>query len=116
MSKRITKLLLEDIHDCINSIETYTENVSFENFINDRKTYEATLFNFHLLGEAASQIPNDLKLKHPDIEWSEIIAFRNKLIHEYFGTSNLIIWDIIKFDLPQLKIQIQTLLDSNNYE
>ena len=83
MSKRIISLIIEDINACIETIEVYTRDLSFDDFVNDRKTYEATLFNFHIIGEATAQIPTDYKATHPEIHWLELKSFRNKLIHEY---------------------------------
>jgi|ERR1035437_173563 uncharacterized protein with HEPN domain len=111
MSKRIILFLLQDILACIETIGSYTNGVSYDQFINDIKTYQATLFNFHIIGEASAQIPKEYKVENSHINWNEVKAFRNKLIHEYFGTNNQIIWDVIKFDLPDLKTQIQQLID-----
>lgn len=114
MSKRITLLILEDIYACIETIETYTSNISFDQFINNRQTYEATLFNFHIIGEAASQIPKEFKEANPQVDWNDVKSFRNKLIHEYFGVNSQIVWDVIKFDLPELKTQIGNLINQPN--
>ena len=111
MSKRNSTFLLQDILSSIKIIEDYTKSLSFEEFVNDIKTYQATLFNFHIIGEAAAQLSKNYKTGNPQINWDEIKAFRNKLIHEYFGTNNQIIWDVIKFDLPDLKNQIQQLMN-----
>ena len=74
--------------------------------------YEATLWNFGIIGEAVSQTPSDYKLLHPEIEWVKIKDYRNILIHEYFGVNDLIVWDTIKFDLPDLKEKILQLLEA----
>jgi len=37
---------------------------------------------------------------------------RNKVIHEYFGVDISILWQTIKEDLSNLKIQIKNLLDA----
>lgn len=41
--------------------------------------------------------------KYPGIEWESMIAFRNVIIHEYFGINLKIMWDIIKNELPALE-------------
>jgi uncharacterized protein with HEPN domain len=110
MSKRETKLLLEDILEAINHIGSYTDNVSFEKFAERGMLYEATLWNFGIIGEAVAQTPADYKLLHPEIEWIKIKDYRNILIHEYFGVNDMIVWDTIKFDLPDLREKIQNLL------
>lgn len=37
---------------------------------------------------------------------------RNVFIHEYFGVDQQIVWEIIKTDLPDLKIKIEEILNS----
>jgi uncharacterized protein with HEPN domain len=68
------------------------------------------------LGEASFQLPDKVKEDNPLIDWKKIKGFRNRLIHEYFGTDPKIVFSIIQLYLPQLKTQIQTILDTNNYE
>lgn len=109
MSKRSSKLLLEDILESIHHIQQYTNDISFEMFAKKGMLYEATLYNFGIIGEAIAQIPSMYKVKHPEIEWMKIKNYRNILIHEYFGVNDLIVWDTIKIDLPDLKDSIQQL-------
>ena len=93
MSEREVLLLVEDMLDATNKIFTYTKGLSYEQFISDNKTIDATVRNFEIIGEAANRIPNDFKFTHPEIEWRRIIGLRNRIIHEYFGIDYLIVWD-----------------------
>jgi len=68
--------------------------------------------NLTIIGEAARNIPEEVKLKNPDIAWSEAIGMRNKVAHEYFGVDEDILWKTIKEDLPTLKKQITELLEN----
>ena len=45
----------------------------------------------------------------PDISWREIISLRNFLVHEYFGVDEIIIWQIITVDIPQLKEKLKAI-------
>lgn len=85
MKNRLDADYIEDILDSINSIEKFTEGYSYENFIEDEKTYEAVIRKFGIIGEACNKISNETKEKYPDIHWREIIGMRNKIIHNYFG-------------------------------
>ncbi|MEK6646159.1 MAG: DUF86 domain-containing protein [Candidatus Firestonebacteria bacterium] len=110
MSKRESRLYLEDIKDSIGKIERYIKDLSFDEFTEDDKTIDAIVRNLSIIGEAARNIPEDIKLKNPDIAWIEIIGMRNKITHEYFGIDEDILWKTIKEDLPILKNQILELL------
>lgn len=103
MSKRDKNLYLEYILESINAIEDYVKYMEFDEFINDRKTYQAVIKEFEIIGEAVKNIYEDLKEKYPDIKWRRIIDFRNILTHEYFGIDFLTIWNLIFNNLPELK-------------
>ncbi|MCB0727349.1 MAG: DUF86 domain-containing protein [Ignavibacteriae bacterium] len=100
---RDSKILIEDILESINKINLYVEGLSFDDFNLDPKTIDAVTRNFEIIGEASNKIPEDIRIKYPDIEWKKIIGLRNRIIHEYFGVDNSIIWYIIENELEFLK-------------
>ncbi len=81
MSKREIQNLLEDIYDAINKINTYTQGMSYADFMLDDKTIDAVVRNFEIIGEATGKVPEDFKTGHPEIEWRRMIGFRNRIIH-----------------------------------
>lgn len=87
----------------------YTKNPDRENFINNEPYYDATLRNLKLIGEAATNIPENIKTNHPEIPWRQIIATRNRIIHGYLGIDNDIIWSIITDEIPELLTTLQNL-------
>ncbi|MCL7454571.1 MAG: DUF86 domain-containing protein [Anaerolineae bacterium] len=64
------------------------------------------------MGEACRALSSEFRAQHPDPPWNQIIGLRNRLIHAYFDINLGIIWDIVQADIPPLKAQIHTLLDS----
>jgi len=111
MSKREAKLYLEDIKNSIKKIEKYTEGIDFDKFCYDTMTVDAVIRNLTIIGEAAGNIPEEIKAINPDIAWNEAIGMRNKVTHEYFGVDEEILWKTIKEDLPAFKKQISELLE-----
>ncbi len=67
------------------------------------------IFPISIIGEAAKNIPKEIKSKHPEIVWSDIVGMRNKIIHEYFGIDEDVLWKTIKEDIPALKKEIKKL-------
>jgi uncharacterized protein with HEPN domain len=65
-----------------------------------------------VLGEAASHISDDLKQAHPEVAWREIVGIRVILAHAYFHIDHDIIGDLIARDIPRLRTQLQTILES----
>lgn len=110
MSRRELKLYLEDIINSVDRIEEYTKNFTFEEFAKDQKTIDAVVRNLSVIGEAAKNIPEEVKSKHTSIPWDEIAGMRNKIIHEYFGVDEDILWKTVRDDLPLFKKQVSGLL------
>lgn len=84
---------------------------SFEQFAADRKTVDAVIRNFIVIGEAAAKMPQSVVEGNPLIPWPEMRALRNFVVHEYFGVSDKILWDTAKNDLspvPELLQDLQT--------
>ncbi len=100
---RSYRLYLEDILASANKILTYVGDSSFEELLNDVMRIDAVIRNFEIIGEASSNVPDEIRVKYPSVEWRKISDFRNVLAHEYFGVDYEILWDIIKNKLPQLQ-------------
>jgi len=112
MSKRLPQLYLNDIKESLESIDKYVDGLTFGSFTNDRKTVDAVARNFSIIGEAAKNLPDEIKLKYPEVPWVEIIGMRNKATHEYWSVDEEIFWQTIKNDLPIFQKQIEDILEA----
>ena len=79
-------------------------------FLNDKRTFDATLRKIEILGLAASRVPKDIREAYPHVEWRQIVATRNFLAHAFTDIDGDIIWDIIQTDIPTLIPQLEKLL------
>jgi uncharacterized protein with HEPN domain len=107
--KRKIKDYLFDVVDSILKIEIFTENLSYNEFINDDKTFYAVIRALEVIGEAAKKIPQPIKDKNRNIPWKQISGMRDKLIHDYFGVDPAVVWETIKTDIPFIKPLIEEL-------
>ncbi len=103
MSKREWKLFLNDMKASCRKILAYTKGMDKKSFNSNHMAVDAVIRNFEILGEACNNLPDEIKKKNPGVPWRQITAFRNRIIHEYFGISMDIVWEIIQDDIPELK-------------
>jgi uncharacterized protein with HEPN domain len=106
MPERKPSSVINDIPNCINHIELYTADLSFDEFSKNFMAIEACLYNIQVIGEAVSHLPNELKEKEKSVPWLLIKGMRNRLIHEYFGTDLHLVWNVIKHELPSFKSEL----------
>ncbi|MCL4378950.1 MAG: DUF86 domain-containing protein [Candidatus Marsarchaeota archaeon] len=104
------KIFLTDMLYSIDEINREVGRMHLNDFKNDIKTQDAVIRRLAVIGEAANNIPKDLKEKHPEIEWRTIVDMRNFLVHEYFEIDMGVIWETIGADLPKLKTEITKIL------
>ena len=102
MSKRDPNFLIVDILEAAKKILDYTSDMSFDDFMADSKTIDAVARNFEIIGEAATRLPSEFKVKYTEIPWISITGLRNRIIHDYFGIDYELVWNIKTIFLPEL--------------
>ena len=103
---RDPRLYVEDILYSINSIEQYVSSLSEEEFYRNEMLQDAVVRRLEIIGEAARNLPAELRRQYPDIPWRRIIGLRNIISHEYFRTVLSRIWEVIQRDIPHLKARV----------
>lgn len=101
---------LKDIYDSIHDIEEFTEDLNYEDFIEDRKTVNAVIRSLEIIGEAAKKIPEEIRQKYPSFPWKGMAGMRDKLIHEYHGVDLEIVWTVSKEEIPPVKSTIKNII------
>ena len=111
---RNARIYLEDIAECCAKILRYIEGMAQRELIGDEKTYDARVRNLEVIGEAAKQIPENIREQLPQIEWKKMSGMRDMLIHAYFGIDNDILWDVLQNKIPEIARTIRFYLDKNH--
>ena len=110
LDKPVNRERIEHILQCIQNIQSFTEDNGFNKFEDDVKVYYASLYQFAVIGEAVSNIDDEI-LKKYDYPWYRVKSFRNFIMHEYHAVDARVVWDTIVLILPEFKDVIKLVLE-----
>jgi uncharacterized protein with HEPN domain len=100
---RPEELYLLDILEATEAIRRFCDAVDEQSFLQDELRQSAVLQKLIVIGEAAAHLPDEFMENHPDIEWADIVGFRNIAVHEYFAILWTIVWETAMRDIPELR-------------
>ena len=107
-------LYLEDILKSCDKVQRYTDGMSFEDFLADERTFDAVVRNLEIIGEAAKNVPEKLRVRYPYVEWRQIAGLRDILSHTYFKVSEAILWDVVQNKVPSLAEKVKQILEESS--
>lgn len=108
------KAYLKDMLDAISDIEVFIGNINEAEFHKNKEKKYAVVRALEIIGEAAKNLSKELKAKHKEIPWKEIVGMRDKLIHWYFGIKWELVWETVKNKIPELKNQLLKISGEQN--
>lgn len=107
---RPEELYLTDIVDAADAIARFLEGISKEDFMSDELRQSAVLQKLIVIGEAAARLPTGFKTRRSEVDWQDIVAFRNIAVHAYFAVDWSIVWTTATEDVPVLRQQVERIL------
>lgn len=96
-------VFLKHILESAERIEEYTDDMSRKDFLSEGPVKHAVVRQLEIIGEAATNIPDEAKDQYPDVLWDQIIGMRNILAHEYWRVDFELVWDTAMEKVPELK-------------
>jgi len=93
---------IQHIVDASSEALSFVAGVTEKDFLQNRMLILSVIKDIEIIGEAASRISEETKLKYADIPWKDIIGMRNRLIHGYFDVDVKLVWNTTSNNLPQL--------------
>jgi uncharacterized protein with HEPN domain len=99
-------IYIDHILNSINRIIDYISGKDREAFESDQLTQDAVVRQLEVIGEATKRVSNELRLKNPDIPWSDMAGMRDVLIHDYIDVDLGVVWKTASEDIPNLKALI----------
>jgi len=104
------RVRLRHMLDAALEIQQYVQSAKREDLNHDRKLVHSLVHLFEIVGEAATQVSDELKEKLPEIPWFIIIGMRNRLIHAYFSIDLNVVWSTSTIDIPMLITEVKNLI------
>jgi uncharacterized protein with HEPN domain len=107
---RHDRLYLLDIIEAADRIGIHLAGLDRNRFLTDVTRQAAVLHELTIIGEAASKVSQELRQAHSATPWAKIVAFRNVVVHQYFGVSREIVWNTAIELVPELRRQVSSVL------
>ncbi len=107
---RDDQLYLIHASECIERVEKYVSAGGKDEFMASDLIQDAVLRNLQTMAESTQRLSDDLKAKHPEVNWYQIAGFRNILVHDYLGVDLDRVWLIVERELPGLKRAVTAML------
>jgi len=104
---------LRHILEAIERIDEYVGDMTELCFLDDRRTQDAVIRNFEVIGEACRNlVKNHAEFvdQNATVPWNFAWEMRNALAHGYFKIDFELVWKTIQTDLPILAQQVRELL------
>jgi uncharacterized protein with HEPN domain len=101
---RREELYLRDIVEAADHIS------DFSTFEGSELVRSAVVQKFAIVGEAGARLSAGMRMRYPDVPWQKIAAFRNILVHAYFGLDWSEIWRAATVQAPELRARVVAIL------
>lgn len=91
--------------DCAQRVQQFLAGKSRMEYDNDEMLRLAIVHLLQTIGEAARMVSADVRQQLPELPWAQIVAMRNRIVHDYLNVDYDIAWEVSTKDL-------QTLIDA----
>jgi len=102
LTKRDERALLQDLLDYSHEAVGFCQGQTLATFSIDRMRYLAVVRLIQLIGEASIRLSDKTRLRYPSVQWHQLRAMRNILVHQYEGIDDAIVWKTVVERLPEL--------------
>ena len=111
MSGHNIQKYLFDIVEAGERIMSFVSGKDFDQYQKDILLQSGVERQFEIIGEALNQVVKiEPELSNKISNSSQIISFRNFLIHRYASVSDEVVWGVIDSYLPTLIIEAKSLM------
>ena len=111
LPERDGRIFVCDMVGFCDQVLLYTRGHDLASLRADRMLFYATIRNIEFIGNAATQVPTEVRERAPDVPWRLIVGLRNRLIHAYLAIEPETVWLVITEHLAPLRLRLLDLAD-----
>jgi uncharacterized protein with HEPN domain len=105
---------IDDIIACCEKIVRFTSEMTQDHLVGHELVMDAVLRNIEVIGEAAKNLPDQVRSSMPDIEWKKIAGMRDWISHVYYRVDDDIVWDVVQTKVPELLRTLRAFKDEQH--
>ena len=102
---------LEHILTAIDNVDSFLEGKNLDDMQTSKMMFFAVVKNIEIIGEAANNLTKEIREKHSEVSWKDVISMRHVLVHDYYNIDAKTAWQTAKDNLPELRRQICAILE-----
>lgn len=107
---RNVRLYLQDILENMQDTQEFIRGMDYQQFAQDKKTFNAVLRSLQVIGEAAKHVPEELRQQYPAVSWREMAGMRDKVTHQYFRVDRETVWMTVSERIPAFISEVERIL------
>ena len=106
------KVVLQKICREIDLSKEFFGNSTLEEFLADEKTKHSVGMAAINIGELVKNLDVEFRKKYSEVAWKDAARFRDVVAHKYETLDMEDVYNTIKYDFPELKLQIEKILET----
>ena len=104
-------LFLADMQEASANVVEFADGLTYEAFVSHGMAYHAIVRLMEIIGEAAKNIPDEVRERHLEVEWRRIGRARDIMAHHYFGLEDETLWEMVQQHVPELLAQLSSVIE-----
>lgn len=98
---------LEKIKKDISFIVEHMRDVDLQELNDNEVLLDSMLFRMIQISENAKKLSDEYRKEKNNLPWDEMSGLRNRIVHDYGHVDLRIIFETLKYDIPELMEQLE---------